>query len=125
VKICNQLVKNWKKYSFSDRTQGGQIWFLQGSKSILKKCKKKAKRAKPKFWGNTSKCCLVPNSWNLAPKGSTWQPWLRWTALWTVQRQHRITMMQQRSSLLHNNEQVTYQLSIFFVPPSALNLPYN
>jgi len=25
VKICNQLAKKVKKYSFSDRTQGGQI----------------------------------------------------------------------------------------------------
>jgi len=29
-----------KKYSFSDRTQGSLIWFLQETKSILEKDKK-------------------------------------------------------------------------------------
>ena len=43
MKICNQLVKNLKKYGFSDRTQGGQIWFLQGIKSILEKGQKEPK----------------------------------------------------------------------------------
>jgi len=96
VKICNQLVKNVKKYGFSDRTQGGQIWFLQGTKSILEKGQKRAKGPNQNF--GASKCCLGPNFWNLAPKRSIWQPWLRLTILWTVQRQHRITMLQQRSS---------------------------
>jgi len=47
VKICNQLVKKVKKYSFSDRYPGGQTWFWQGAKSILEK----SQRAKRKFWG--------------------------------------------------------------------------
>jgi len=37
VKICSQLVKNVKSYGFSDRAQGGQIHFLQGTKSIFEK----------------------------------------------------------------------------------------
>ena len=37
MKICNELVKKVKKYGYSDRTQGGQIYFLQGAKSILEK----------------------------------------------------------------------------------------
>jgi len=37
VKIYNQLVKKVKKYGFSDKTQGDQIWFLQGAKSVLEK----------------------------------------------------------------------------------------
>jgi len=47
VKICNELVKKVKKYGFSNWTQGGQIEFLQGAKSILEK----SQRAKRKFWG--------------------------------------------------------------------------
>jgi len=34
-------------------------------------------------------------------------------------------MQQQRSSYLHNNEQVTHKLPIFLVPLSALNLLHN
>jgi len=49
---------------------------------------KRAKEPNENF--GASKCYLGPNFWHLAPKGSTWQPWLWCTALWTVHRQHRI-----------------------------------
>jgi len=57
VKICNELVKKVKKYGFSDRTQGGQIQFLQGASPFRKRVQKEPK-AKRKFWGqqmNSSK----------------------------------------------------------------------
>ena len=75
MKICNQLVKNVKNYGFPDRTQGGQIWFLQETKSILEKGQKRAKGPNQNF--GATKCCFGPNFWNLAPKGSIWQPWLQ------------------------------------------------
>jgi len=49
MKICNELVKKVKKYVFSDTTQGGQIWFLQGAGLSWKKAKK-SQSAKRKFW---------------------------------------------------------------------------
>jgi len=50
VQIWNELIKKMKKYGFSDRTQGSQIWFLQGA-SLFCKRGKKSRRAKQKFWG--------------------------------------------------------------------------
>jgi len=49
---------------------------------------KKSQRSNKNF--GASKCYFGPNVWNLSPKGSTWHPWHRCTALWTVHRQHRI-----------------------------------
>jgi len=54
VKICNQLVKKVKKYGLSDKTQGGQIWFLQEAKRVLEKGQMKIVEPASIIWDQIS-----------------------------------------------------------------------
>jgi len=57
-----------EKYGFSDRTQGGQIWFLQGA-GLSWKMAKKAKGPNENY--GASNCYSERNFSNLSPKGAT------------------------------------------------------
>ena len=64
MKICNKLVKKGKKYGFSDRTQGGQIYSCKGPNLTWKRVKK-SQRVKRKYWVQQVLFAVCPKRTNL------------------------------------------------------------